>query len=177
MNKTEAERIAAATNVIRPDWSPKLLMTVLADDRMIRRPYADALLALIACALDDQTKRPGRVHEKGSWWSVVTAVSGQQGPTYRETRPGYCVICGENWSLHGEWSELYGGHNYENPITDAKGVPPTPEQRAAIDAANVEAQLKVTAEKAAKEQRVVADVDDVLARHRVDDDETTEVSA
>jgi hypothetical protein len=165
MNKTEAERIAAATNVIRPDWSPKLLMTVLADDRMIRRPYADALLALVACALDDQTKRPGRVHEKGAWWSVVTVVSGQQGPAYREIKPGYCVICGDNWSLHGEWSEAYGGHNYENPITDAKGVAPTAEQRAAIDAANVEARKKVTAEKEAKVAKEVADMDEVLARH------------
>lgn len=166
MNKTEAERIAAATNIIRPDWSPKLLMTVLADDRMIRRPYADALLALIACGLDDQTKRPGRVHEKGPWWSVVTAVSGQQGPAHRAHAPGYCIVCGDNWSLHSKPG--MGNHDYENPLDPLPGTKPTSEQRAAINAANVAAQLKVTAEKEAKAAKEIADVDEVLARHQPD---------
>jgi hypothetical protein len=173
MNKTEAERIAAATNIIRPDWSPKLLMTVLADDRMIRRPYADALLALIACGLDEQTKRPGRVHEKGTWWSVVTAVSGQQGPAYRAHVPGYCIVCADNWSLHSKPG--MGDHDYENPLDPRPGAKPTPEQRAAIDAANTEAQLKVTAEKEAKAARKVREMEDVLASHK-SDIETEEVA-
>lgn len=45
------------------------------------------------------------------------------------------------------------------------------EQRAAIDAANVEAQKKVTAEKEAKAVKEVASVDGLLARHATNDDE------
>jgi hypothetical protein len=173
MNKTEAERIAAAVNIVRPEWSVPLLMKVLGDERMIRRPYADALTALIVCASDPSTERPGRVHEKGAWWSAVTAVAPAPS-TLKYVDMRDCSICGlmnvQHPIAHND------DHEFEPLHAKGAGEKPTPEQRAAIDAANVEAQLKATAEKVAKEQRVVADVDDVLARHRVDDETTEEVA-
>lgn len=176
MNKTEAERIAAAVNIIKPDWSAPLLMKVLGDDRMIKRPYADAMLALVACALDPTTEKPGRVHERGNWWAVVGAVSGQQGPTYRAHAPGYCIVCGDNWSLHGERNENGGGHDYENPLDARPGAKPTPEQRAEIDKANAEAKAKATAEREAVEARKVRDMDQVLVSHTSTDDQEDECS-
>ncbi|VXC07640.1 hypothetical protein [Aeromicrobium sp. 9AM] len=163
MNKTEAQRIAAVVNLLRPEWSTGLLMKVLGDDRMIRRPYADALIALTACAVDSTTKQPGRVHENGTWWAAVSAAN-PKGPQYRQARPGYCVICGEHWPLHGEPNQ-YGGHHYENPLDPRKSALPTDEQRAALEAARIEAEKKLTAAREAEVKREVRDPADVIANH------------
>lgn len=160
LTRIEGERLAQSINCIRPDWPVSSLLTLIGKRK--ERALMDLALELMYVALDPETKSPARIDSDGPWKRLNH--SAKTGPAYREIKPGYCVICGDNWSLHGEWSEAYGGHNYENPITDAKGVAPTPEQRAAIDAANVEAQKKVTAEKEAKAAKEIADIDTVLAR-------------
>ena len=164
LTRIEGERLAQSINAIRPDWPVPSLLTLIGKRK--ERALMDLALELMYVALDPDTKSPARIDSDGPWKRLNH--SAKSGPTYREIKPGYCVICGENWSMHGEWSPTYGGHNYENPVTDAKGVTPTPEQRAAIDAANVAAQLKVTAEKEAKAAKEIADVDEVLARHQPD---------
>lgn len=171
MIKTEAQRIAAAVNIIRPEWPTGLLMTVLGDTRMVNRPYADAMIALVACALDSKVEKPGRVHNDGNWWAAVTA-SRPVGVKYKTITDADCAICSRPEHEH---PLLTDNHVWEPQHARTESHKPTPEQRAAIDAAVIEAQKVATAEREAKAARVVADVDEVLSRH-ASDIETEEVA-
>lgn len=167
MIKSEAERIAGAVSMLRPDWSIPLLMAVLGDRRMINRPYADAAIAMVALATDPTTTKPGRIHESGRWWQAVTAVT-QGTPQIRAISPDDCDICTKPRHMHPiaptddhEWM----------PRRNGRGDKPTPEQRVEIDKANAEAQALVTAAKEAAKTREVSSVDEVLARHANQEDE------
>lgn len=158
MNQNEAQRIAAAINILRPEWSTKLLMMVLGDERMIRRPYADALIALTVCALDNNTIKPGRVHELGPWWAVASAASRTgSSRSYITPKPGVCAICDREKSQHDG-----ADHSFDSPFERTAGVGPTPEQKAAIEAARVEA---LAARPEPKPKRKPRDPAEVIATH------------
>jgi hypothetical protein len=71
IEKTDAERIAAAVNNLRPDWPIGSLMTLLGNQKIRYRPYRDIAVALTWCAVDSNTRTPGRVLEDGPWWQAA----------------------------------------------------------------------------------------------------------
>lgn len=71
----ERARLAAAVNLLRPDWPAKSLRTLLDRDHA-HRPYHDLAVALVWIATDEQTKTPARLAEAGPWWTALaTTVS------------------------------------------------------------------------------------------------------
>src|SRR5690242_228869 len=71
MTKTEAERLAAMSHALRPDWPISSLMTALATHRA--KAYRDVAVALAWIATDPLTQTPGRLNENGPWWRATQA--------------------------------------------------------------------------------------------------------
>lgn len=160
LTQTEAQQLAKAVNALRPDWSQASLMAVLGDERCRLRPRRDISLAFIALALDDQSRKPTRIYEHGPWWEILRPI-GQSAPNYRAVLPTDCGICSRPFEFHSALSKL-DDHEYE-PLADRKpGVGPTAEQKAAIQAAAIEAQ-KARPEPAPK--RTPRDPATVIAAH------------
>lgn len=67
MTKIELARLAAAINVLRPDWPITSLQTFLANGHH-HRPLRDVAVALTWIATDPDTHSPGRLNEPGPWW-------------------------------------------------------------------------------------------------------------
>ena len=78
MNEYEAERIAQAINVLRPDWPVRSLITLMGREQLRHRPRRDVLVAFAWVAAETNTSNPGRVLEAGPWWKAV-AVNGSTG--------------------------------------------------------------------------------------------------
>lgn len=70
MNRTDAERIAKATNIHRPDWPVQSLITILADQK--HRVARDVAIAMTWIALDPDTRTPRRIAEDGPWWKAAS---------------------------------------------------------------------------------------------------------
>lgn len=68
MNRPEAEQIATAISMLRPDWLRTSLLTLLAKHQ--HRSARDVMLALVWVAYDPETKTPGRIDKDGPWWYV-----------------------------------------------------------------------------------------------------------
>lgn len=69
MNRPEAEQIAAAITMVRPDWLQGSLVTLLGKHQ--HRPARDVMLALVWVAYDPATKSPGRINDdQGPWWRL-----------------------------------------------------------------------------------------------------------
>jgi len=73
VNDYEAERIAAAINVLRPDWPVRSLVTLLGKDQLKHRPRRDVLIALAWVASETNSHTPARVLEAGPWWKATQA--------------------------------------------------------------------------------------------------------
>jgi hypothetical protein len=71
MNDYEAERIAAAINVLRPDWPVRSLITLMGREQLKHRPRRDVLVALAWVASETNSSTPARVLEAGPWWKAV----------------------------------------------------------------------------------------------------------
>ena len=161
LSKDEAQRIALCVNALRPDWSTNGLMSVLGDDRCRMRAPRDITLAFVALALDPASRKPGRIFEAGPWWDVTKPV----GPTvahYRTITAADCGICYRPAELHSRLSP-FDDHEWEPQ--QAQGVGPTDEQRAALEAARIEAEKKLTAAREAEVKRDVRDPAEVVASH------------
>lgn len=65
----EIARLAAAGNVLRPDWPTASLQTCLT--RHTHRPYHDLAVALVYVATDPASKTPARLNENGPWWRIT----------------------------------------------------------------------------------------------------------
>lgn len=133
MIKQEAERIAAAVNIIKPEWRVGLIMAVLGDERIRSRSYADVLIAMTALAVDPTSQRPGRIHEPGPWWRAAAAVTSPM-TAYRTIGQNDCDICSRPYEQHAATSQV-DGHKFERLGSRGKGQPPTAEQKQAIAAA------------------------------------------
>lgn len=69
MNRPEAEQIATAITMIRPDWLRTSLLTILG--RHQHRPARDVMLALVWVAYDADTRTPARIDTEGPWWQTT----------------------------------------------------------------------------------------------------------
>ena len=69
MNRAEAEQIASAISIIRPDWLQSSIVTLLGKHQ--HRPARDAMLALVWIAYDPETTSPGRINADGPWWGAA----------------------------------------------------------------------------------------------------------
>lgn len=159
LSKEEAQKIAAVANVLRPDWSIAQVMGVLGkEDIRVRRTYRDTAIAMAALACDATTRQPTRLLESGPWWEVTAPAK----PTvsYPEVIPGNCILCGIRRGDHRGTD-----HEYENPLDRGPGVGPTDEQRAALEAARIEAEKKLAAAREAEPAREVRDPAEVIASH------------
>src|ERR1035437_658453 len=95
----EIERLAAATNAIRPEWPVKSLITILARDH-VARPYRDLAVALAWIATDARTKTPARLAEAGPWWTATSMTEGRgpgqtvmRCPDHSAYKAGGCPAC------------------------------------------------------------------------------------
>jgi hypothetical protein len=71
MNDHEIDRIAAAMNMLRPDWPKQQLRTLLNDERITTRPRRDVCVALSWIAAEPASHNPYRVLESGPWWRAA----------------------------------------------------------------------------------------------------------
>lgn len=72
----ELDRLAAAMNLLRPEWPTRSIRTYL--DRHATRPYADLLVAAAWICGDPKTTTPARLGEHGPWW-VAAGLSTAKG--------------------------------------------------------------------------------------------------
>jgi hypothetical protein len=94
MNTGEIDRIAAAVNVLRPDWPVKSLRTLLERPELVHRPRRDVAVALTWVACESVTTTPARVLEAGPWWRAAAVESVGIAP--RNPRPAdACWNCGK----------------------------------------------------------------------------------
>ena len=78
MNQTDIQRLAAATNALRPDWPTRSLITFLANN-LGERANLDATVAMAWIAADPQTRTPARVLEAGPWWQATRPAASETG--------------------------------------------------------------------------------------------------
>lgn len=70
MTKTEAARLAAAGNALRPDWPAQSLLTLLLRDHA-DRAWQDIAVALAWVATDETSTTPARLAQPGPWWAAT----------------------------------------------------------------------------------------------------------
>lgn len=80
----ETARLAAAINILRPDWPTRSLQTILDRDHT-HRPIHDLAVALAWIATDPGTKTPARLAEHGPWWTACTTGSTPTPPKFDHT--------------------------------------------------------------------------------------------
>jgi hypothetical protein len=120
MHEHEIARLAAAVNVLRPDWPVKQLTTLLAGP-MAQRSRRDAAVALAWIACDASTASPYRVLEAGPWWKAV-AVDGQTVSLTPYDHGTACGICDQAESRCK--ANPHAEHEYEpKPHVIAERVP------------------------------------------------------
>jgi hypothetical protein len=73
MNETETQRIAAAINILRPDWPTASIKALLTKPELVNRPRRDVAVALVWVACESDTKTPGRVLAAGPWWQAASS--------------------------------------------------------------------------------------------------------
>lgn len=113
MNDYEIEHIAAAINLLRPDWPTKSLITLMHRDELVRRPRRDVCVAFAWVACETNTANPGRVLEAGPWWRAAVADDDTSATT--RVRP---PKRGQDCPHHpGQWADRCGGC-----VADRNGV-------------------------------------------------------
>lgn len=116
--KEEAEKVAASTNIYRPDWSVAQIMGVLAmEDIRIRRTFPDTAHAMLAIALDLRTLQPTRLLESGPWWNARPNKTPASTPAQRIDWQTACAIC-----LQPEHPPIPDDHDYTHPRDHAQAV-------------------------------------------------------
>ena len=68
MNRPEAEVIAAAVAIIRPEWYQTSLLKMLG--KIQHRPARQVALALVSLAYDPEVQSPGLLLHEGPHWAV-----------------------------------------------------------------------------------------------------------
>jgi hypothetical protein len=92
MDDHEAQRIAAAMHVARPDW-PALSLLTLIRKKLIDRPRRDVFVALAWIASEPASHTPARVLENGPWWKAagVEGTIANRPPTWEPDT--VCSVC------------------------------------------------------------------------------------
>lgn len=124
LTKPEAERIAAAVNGLRPDWSINGILTVLADERLrLKRTYRDTCLAFTALALDPETVKPTRIFEHGPWWEATRISTNPTNNLPRIDPIGGCHECmrprDDHTGADHEWQRPNPGIPMPNHVRQA----------------------------------------------------------
>ncbi len=159
IERLEAERLASAIHSLRPDWPLNSLLGFLKQRQ--NRPLLEVTIELAWVAQLPDSKTPARIDADGPWKRVLMGAGMNAAPNYRVVLPTDCAICSRPFEHHSALSR-FDDHDYE-PLADRKpGVGPNPEQRAAIEAARVEAE-KARPEPAPK--REPRDPAEVIAEH------------
>lgn len=151
MNDHDLDRVAAAMNLLRPDWPAKSIRTLLAK-RLADRPLRDVVVALAWVACEPASSTPARVLEAGPWWRAAAVDGGQV--HVRDVAPvgSRCTTCGlvaeecrSRWSLDHEFTqprernvdlsgiiaELKGHIAHSRPATEPRPHTPNPHAEAA----------------------------------------------
>lgn len=68
----QTQRIATATNALRPDWPTQHLAAFITRE-LKTRTYTETAIALTWIATDPTTQTPKRVLENGPWWQATRA--------------------------------------------------------------------------------------------------------
>ena len=156
LTRTEIEQVAQAVNAYRPDWPVASLCSFLR--RHENRPLRDVALELTYVALDPSSKTPARIESDGPW-KQITRPLGAAPVSYRTIQPDDCAICSlPQQAVHVE-------HTYEPRHARSSSALPTDEQRAALEAARIEAEQKLTAAREPEPTREVRDAAEVVASH------------
>lgn len=77
MDPVIRDRIAAAVNMLRPDWPAASLRTLLDKPELRNRPARDVAVALTWVACDPRSQTPARVLLAGVWWRAA-GVAGER---------------------------------------------------------------------------------------------------
>lgn len=94
MNDNEAEKIAGAINVVRPDWPTTSLLTLIRKNLM-HRPRRDVFVALAWVASEAATTTPARVLElSGPWWKAA-GIEGAVAERRTVSADNQCAECGQ----------------------------------------------------------------------------------
>lgn len=94
MNDEEITRLAAALNLLRPDWPAKSLRTFIAKN-LAARPMRDVSVAMVWVAAEPGTAKPARVLEAGPWWRAV--MTEENSPRFQPlANTERCQICGRS---------------------------------------------------------------------------------
>lgn len=115
------DRLAAAVNILRPDWSQTGLRKLLGDGRIKIRQPRDVAVALVWVATDPQSIKPTRILEHGPWWEAAKPTDGRNSrtsPRYRTARWDDCHACGQPKASHVD-----DDHRYEEPPRGPVGMP------------------------------------------------------
>lgn len=125
MNQPEAEQVASALTMIRPDWLRSSLVTLMGNlpPRLRQRPARDVMLALVWLAFDPQQVTPRLLREDGPWWNLARMAGPGTQPATESLIVTHCT--------HGEPGSDCG----ECYPRTHHGVGPSAEQRAAWAAA------------------------------------------
>jgi hypothetical protein len=86
-SQTEIARLAAAVNLLRPDWPAASIQTFIAS-KHAHRPLQDLAPALVAVAADPTSTTPARIDSPGPWWAH-TRPAEQRPPD----PPRFCSRC------------------------------------------------------------------------------------
>ena len=119
MIPTEIDRLAAATNALRPDWPVQSLRTFITTN-LAERSYRDATVALAWVATDPTSRTPKRVLEAGPWWLACrpadepSAEPAQLGPSER------CGTCYRSRAAHDRAESLVDPEQRHPWITEAE---------------------------------------------------------
>lgn len=92
MNEHDIERIAAAVNVLRPDWPTQSLRTFISNN-LADRPRRDVMVAFAWISCEPNTSKPARILAAGPWWKAATVEGGHQVEAFDPV--AVCGTCGE----------------------------------------------------------------------------------
>lgn len=117
MNQQDIQRLAAATNALRPDWPTKSLITFIAN-QLGSRATLDATVAMAWIAADPDTKTPARVLTSGPWWSATRPTAADRPtdtPAAIDDRDR-CKVCGHTRAGHDHLAAISGDtHPWTTP--------------------------------------------------------------
>ena len=81
MDDNQRDRIAAAVNMLRPEWPVASLKTLMGKPELRNRPPRDVAVALTWVACDPRSETPARVLLAGAWWRAA-AGGGERTPSH-----------------------------------------------------------------------------------------------
>jgi len=120
MNQTDIQRLAAATNALRPDWPIKSLITFIAKN-LSDRATLDAVVAMAWIAADPKTETPARVLASGPWWQA-TRPAGEIGAPQPDQIHSVeiCRVCRKTRAGHDHMAAISDdGHAFTTKPPDA----------------------------------------------------------